>query len=251
MNLEQFKCYLHKYGVVKNDSYQNAQILIHGVGQTGADNIEQIKSEGLWLQYGRNDDKNGRRGVLSTCYLCNDIQDNTVDWNILDNYYYGAGADQYGYGYNVIMAIPQQLGNYYLGRVLPDRKAAFNTNRHHQGNHKGYNCLLDDLGMQKIPAEFIIGLCTVDRKNGEQSYLLNPAYYLASKENYEQAKKFVGNLVKNYHGDQLITDIVLGKGNFDANIFYHLAGNPHLAHEHIFDAAKHHLSLNAQRELIQ
>lgn len=250
MNLEQFKKFLHQYGIVKNDAYQNAQILVHGVGQTGANNIEQIKNEGLWLQYGRNDNKNGRRGVLSTCYLCNDLQDNTVDWSTLDNYYHGTGFDQYGYGYNVIMAIPQQLGNYYLGRVLPDQKNTFNINRHHQGNHKGYNCLLDDLGMQKIPSEFIVGLCQIDRRSGKQNYLLNPTHYAVNQESCEQAKKFVGNLVKDYHGDQVIADMVLGKCNFDASIFYHLAGDPRLAHEHIFDTARHFLSLNVQRELI-
>ena len=177
---QEFTEILKGLGLMCENADENAQILCHGAGKDGVKHLDdivnnsgiRIRNRQAVMEEKSNDAANS--GILSTNRLMNNTKDNTID--IHKAYQYGYGNAETGKVYTVVTAIPQVLGDFVLGKILPrggevDRRA----------------CVLDDLGIGSIPKEFIVGVIVTDATTGEKEFQLNENFYALSQKNYDKA----------------------------------------------------------------
>lgn len=152
---EEFEKLLETFGVISYTDtmdgktrryypHENGQVLCHGAGEKGRENLDSILNETGLKIANRGDDGNNyvASGVCSTNVICNDVETNQINYEKALHYKYI--GDENGNTITIISTIPQEIGNYYLGRVI-------------NNENKEKSCVLDDLGMQNLPKEFILG----------------------------------------------------------------------------------------------
>ncbi len=182
---EEFSDILKVLGLYnEEDNTSNAQILCHGPGKRGIKNLDNIiTKDGLRIIRNFEDSNNYvASGVLSTNTLMNSETDNSIDIDGTLSYTYGF-LDKDGNTYNIISAIPQKIQDIVLGRVMGDRK-------------DGICCVLDELNIDRIPPQFILGVMRTNTISRKQEFLLNDNFYAISRENELSAVSFIQDLLK-------------------------------------------------------
>ena len=181
---KEFEELLHSLMLVSDDSKKNAQILCHGAGAKGIENLHEILNfSGLNIKRtGPRSNNYVAEGLLSTNVCFNDPNSNDIDVERAFDYKYGY-SDSNGNFYTIVSAVPLVVGDIPLGRIIK--------------KSKDKNCVLDDLGIENLPKEFILGVLVSDGKSRVSKFTLNPNFLMLSKENYNNAYDSVKQIFKN------------------------------------------------------
>ena len=175
-----FSKLLNELGVIKENALENDQILCHGPGAQGIEHIDDILNDGLCIKREFKDSNNYvSAGLLSTNALMNSSEDNSVDIDKVLHYNYGQ-TDSKGDRYVVISAIPQKLQNILLGKIIEETEY----------RKLGLQCVLDELGIEKLFPQFILGVVKVSSK-GKTQFKLNNKFFALNKKNENLAVKNV------------------------------------------------------------
>lgn len=186
ITLAEFEQILTELNLLKLDApLQNAQILCHGAGERGANNLNSILNE-KGLEIVRDHDGANNEvasGVLST-NICTNNPDNTINTSKTFGYAAYSSINEKGESFTIISAIPIKLDmtqnginqKIALGRII------------HQDS-KTNNCVLDDLNIQAIPKQFILGVMKRNPMKPEspQEFKLNENFFALSEQNFLQA----------------------------------------------------------------
>ena len=181
---KEFEELLYSLKLVSDDSKKNAQILCHGAGPKGVKNLHNIlNSSGLNI-IRKDPDSNNYvpEGLLSTNVCFNSPIFNDVDVEPAFGYKYHS-YDSNGNFCTIVSAVPLVIGDIPLGRVIQLSKYK--------------NCVLDDLGIENLPKEFILGVLVNDGKSQVSKFTLNPNFFMLSKENYNNAYDAIKQIFKN------------------------------------------------------
>ena len=175
---EEFEELLYSLKLLDSNCMNNAQILCHGAGERGVANLHNILDDsGLKIKRDFEESNNWiGEGILSTNVFFND-EVNDVDVHSAFNYRYNY-RDQNGNYHTIVTAIPLNIGDITLGKIV-----RFNESR---------NCVLDDVGIEAIPKEFILGV--IEHGNNGEKFRMNPNFFMLSKENYKNAYNSVNEI---------------------------------------------------------
>lgn len=181
---KEFEELLHSLMLVSDNSKRNSQILCHGAGAKGIESLDEILNvSGLSIKRTDPDSNNYvAEGLLSTNVCFNSPTSNDVDVENAFGYKYGY-SDPNGNFYTIVSAVPLAIGDITLGRIIKQSKDR--------------NCVLDDLGIEKLPKEFILGVLVNDGKSRISKFTLNSNFFMLSRENYNKAYDSVKQILKN------------------------------------------------------
>lgn len=169
----------------KGDPKNNSQILCHGAGESGVKHLDDILNGGGLKIKRDNPDSNNYvdGGLLSTNVCMNDPVTNEINISATLGYKYHKVNEIDGY-ITIITAIPVRLKkgneNITLGRIIPASKTR--------------NCVLDDLGIESIPKEFILGVLSGTGREGEQKFKINENFFALSEKNFDNAMDAINNI---------------------------------------------------------
>ena len=185
--LAEFEQILVELNLLKpDDPSQNAQILCHGAGERGANNLNGILNEsGLEIVRTHAGARNEvSSGVLSTNICANNADNNTIDTDKTFNYAAYAAVNEQGESFTIVSAIPIKLDMTKHGL---NRKIALGRIIHEDS--KTNNCVLDDLNIQAIPKQFILGVIKRNAMNPDslQEFKINENFFALSEQNFTQA----------------------------------------------------------------
>ena len=167
-------------GIIKEDSLENDQILCHAPGAYGIEHLNDILNDGLLIKRNFKDSNNYvSSGVLSTNVLMNSSEDNSVDIDKILHYDYGR-TDTNGNRYVVVSSIPQKLQNILLGKIIEENEY----------RKRGLQCVLDELEIEKLFPQFILGVVKISPK-GSTQFKLNNKFFAINKKNENLAVKNV------------------------------------------------------------
>ena len=188
-DIKRIEKFLTTNGIEQGDSND---IYIHGFSIPNDQTIETI-SQSIFNEGLKKSSAND--SILSTVSLLN--PDNDLSEQI----------EKYSYkGFNkVIVKIPQELENLYLGNCKPK----YNDST---GNQYEHNCVLDYLDFENIPTEFIVGIIypqnpvIEDGESHNYVFYENPNYYDHPKNKDKNIESIVNKI-----NDKLKDDITLAK----------------------------------------